>query len=761
MIQTSGNQLIVDAFKLKQVISASWLGLFASSILALVLGYVQSQVVNLQSVLLWLAAVGLITILRICWLYMVSKHINQYTYHEVANRLSQFRLMMLVAGLVWGAAGYFLFTSNHAQYQVFLLLMLAGMSAGGIVSYAADLLSAALYSFGVLFPILISLILMDNQFSVWLPIAVTFYIGVMVQGLRRTNHEVINNFLLRVDANIKNSSIKAGEDRYHLLLQYLPIGVFHLNSQQEIAFCNQQLSQILPDTAGLHKGDKISQLTDQALLASIMQAIKDGETSCYEGLVRQEPEQWVSLIYAPMKNPHGEVSGGIGILQDITDRKQSADVVAQLALQDYLTDLPNRRALIKRLQHAIDQYTHTKRDIALLYIDLDHFKQLNDTLGHAVGDLLLQKVSKRLVQSLRQRDMIARAARIGGDEFIVVLEDLSQHAEEALNQAMLVANKITKKIHEPIKLKQDNYQCSVSIGVALYSASMGSVDDLLKHADIAMYKAKNARGTIEVFNQEMLDIISTKEDIRRALNKAIKNEEFELYYQPQVNAKKQVIGAEALIRWNRPKVGMVPPNEFIPIAEETGLIVDIGFWVLNQACIQLKKWSQLKDKKNWSISINVSAIQFLNKDFASIVEKTIKLHHVNPALLNIEVTESMFLDNTLGVINTMQALQKTGVGFELDDFGTGYSCLQYLKQLPLRQLKIDRSFVDEIDSDKNDQSIVKTIIAMAEGFSINVIAEGVETNSQFGFLKQYGCQHFQGYYFGKPLPIQAFEAFNT
>lgn len=761
MIQTSGNRLIVDTLKLRQLVTASRLGLFASSVLAIVLAYVQSEVVNVQVVYIWLGFVGLVAAFRICWMYVITKQISQYSHDEIKNRLSQFRISMLVAGVVWGAAGYFLLTPAYPQHQIFLLFVLAGISAGGIVSYAADIPSAALYSIGILFPLFIGLLWQEDPFSVWMPVAVALYVAVMIQSLRSIHLVLMNNFLLRIDANIKDSSIKAGEDRYHLLLQHLPIGVFHLNSQQQVAFCNQQLSEILPDKAGLIKGDQVSQLTDQPMLASIQQAIKAGETNKYEGQIRQNPEQWVSLLYAPIKNTSGEVSGGIGIVQDITERKHSANVIEQLALQDYLTELPNRRALINRLQSAINKYDDKKRDIAILYIDLDHFKQLNDTLGHAVGDLLLQKVSKRLSQSLRRRDLVARAARIGGDEFIVVLEDLSQQADQAINQAMLVADKITKKLSEPIKLKQDNYECSVSIGIALYSDSMGTVDDFLRHADIAMYEAKNVRGSIQIFNQEMLDVISGKEDIRRALNKAVKNEEFDLHYQPQINTKRQIIGAEALIRWMRPKVGLVPPNEFIPIAEETGLIVDIGFWVLNQACMQLKKWSKTREKQSWSISINVSPIQFLHKDFARLVENTIKRHRVNPALLNIEVTESMFLDNTLDVINTMQTLQNVGVHFELDDFGTGYSCLQYLKQLPLRQLKIDRSFVNDIDKDKNDQSIVKTIIAMAEGFNINVIAEGVETNSQFELLKSYGCQHFQGYYFGKPLPIEEFEASNT
>ena len=759
MIQAGNNQQVVDTLKLGQLVSASKLGLFVNAVVALALGYVQSEVAPIQDVLAWLCLAGIVVVYRAVWMYVVTKNMPKYEHQEIKTRLTEFQISMLISGLVWGAAGYFLLTPEYPQHEIFLLFMLAGISAGGIVSYAADVPSAALYAVGVLSPLFVRLLWLDSQFSIWMPLAVLVYLVFMIQSLRVTHHEVMDNFLLRIDSSEKESSIKDGEYRYHLLLEHLPVGVFHLNAQREVTFCNQRAIDILHGAEWLKAGASLDQFDDAEMLASIASAIEQGETSKYEGVFSEQPEQWVSLLYAPMKNLLGHVSGGVGIVQDITERKHSARLVEQFALQDALTELPNRRALIDRLQHAIDKHNETKRDIALLYIDLDNFKLLNDTLGHAVGDLLLQQVSKRLTQGLRSRDLIARAARIGGDEFIAVLEDLSLLPETALEQAMLVANKIINKLHAPYKLLQHDYECTVSIGLALYSDSQGNVDDFLKHADIAMYDAKKTRGVIRVYNQEMMDLITRKDEIKRALINAVKNEEFDLYYQIQVDANKQPTGAEALIRWNRPNYGMVPPNDFISIAEETGLIVDIGHWVINQACKQLSIWAKDSTKKRWSIAVNVSAMQLLHPDFPNKVEYAIKQHRINATLLKIEVTESMFLENTDEVIQAMQSLQRIGVGFELDDFGTGYSCLQYLKQLPLRQLKIDQSFVAAIDVDINDQSIVKTIIAMAKGFNINVIAEGVETNSQFELLKEYDCQHFQGYLFGKPMPINAFEDF--
>ncbi len=306
-------------------------------------------------------------------------------------------------------------------------------------------------------------------------------------------------------------------------------------------------------------------------------------------------------------------------------------------------------------------------------------------------------------------------------------------------------------------MSKHDYQCSVSIGIALYSSSAGGVDDFLRHADVAMYEAKKIGNTVRFYNAEMLEAIHKRESLERALTKAVRNDEFRLFYQVQVDASQKPIGVEALIRWERPGHGLVSPFDFIPIAEETGLIVSIGIWVMNEACKQLKQWAKHPTMNHLSIAINVSIKQLMEPSFAAEMKNSIKKYKIKPALLKVEVTESMFLDNASEVIDTMHALQELGVSIELDDFGTGYSCLQYLKQMPLKQLKIDRSFVRDITTDKSDQSIVKTIIAMAEGFNIDVIAEGVETESQYLQLVEYGCKHFQGYYFGKPMAVDAFE----
>jgi diguanylate cyclase (GGDEF)-like protein len=391
----------------------------------------------------------------------------------------------------------------------------------------------------------------------------------------------------------------------------------------------------------------------------------------------------------------------------------------------------------------------------LLLIDLDNFKNINDTLGHNSGDLLLKQVAQRLTSCMRDGDTVAR---LGGDEFVVMLEDLSEKDHEAAAQAENVGEKILASLNQPYQLDTHEYHSTPSIGAALFSDHRMSGEEIMKRADIAMYQAKNAgRNTLRFFNPKMQDIINIRATLESELRKAIESQQFHLHYQVQVDNLSRPIGAETLIRWIHPERGMVSPADFIPLAEETGLIVPIGQWVLETACAQISAWQHDNLMDGLTLAVNVSAKQFRQADFVYQVEAAIQHHGIIPRLLKLELTESLLLEDISGTIATMNALKEIGVQFSLDDFGTGYSSLQYLKQLPLNQIKIDQSFVRDIASDQNDAAIVQTIIAMAETLGFDVIAEGVETQAQREFLDQRGCHAFQGYLFGKPMPIEQFE----
>jgi diguanylate cyclase (GGDEF)-like protein/PAS domain S-box-containing protein len=464
------------------------------------------------------------------------------------------------------------------------------------------------------------------------------------------------------------------------------------------------------------------------------------------------PEQ---LTITTVCNANSIVTNYIGTIADITKSHAAAAEIHHLAFYDPLTGLPNIRLLRDRLKPALVSSYRSGRKGALLFIDLDNFKTLNDTLGHHMGDLLLQQVAQRLEFCVREGDTVAR---LGGDEFVVVLEDLSKQTLEAAAQTEVISNKILVTLNQPYQLATYYYNCTSSIGATLFNEHDQSADELLKQADIAMYQAKDAgRNAMRFFDQQMQISIDTRVAMEADLRLAITENQFELYYQPQVNHNRQIIGAEVLIRWQHPQNGFTSPADFIPLAEATGLILPIGAWVLETACIQLKSWESDFQAQHLLLAVNVSARQFHQVDFVEQVQLVILRSGINPERLKLELTESLVLDNIDDTIIKMNALREIGVRFSMDDFGTGYSSLSSLKKLPLNQLKIDQSFVRDIASDPDDVVIVQTIIAMAKSLGMAVIAEGVETEVQRAFLEQHDCHLYQGYLFSRPVPIEQFE----
>ena len=465
---------------------------------------------------------------------------------------------------------------------------------------------------------------------------------------------------------------------------------------------------------------------------------------------------WVDLSSAAIRDAEGKVTNFVAVIQDITDRKAAEDEIEHLAFYDSLTQLPNRRLLLDRLNQALVASLRSGRAGALLFIDLDNFKNLNDTLGHDIGDMLLKQVTQRLEYCIRQGDTVAR---LGGDEFVVMLLDLSEQPIEAAAQTEAIGEKILTVLSQPYQLEKNTYRCTASIGVTLFSGNQQTTDELMKQADIAMYQAKKAgRNALRFFDRQMQENISARVSLEGELQNALEFQQFHLYYQIQVDSSHRPLGAEALIRWIHPVRGLVSPAQFIPLAEETGLILPIGLWVLETACAQLKAWQQDALTRNLTLAVNVSAKQFLQVDFVTQVRSAIQSYAINPKLLKLELTETLLQESIDETIATMNVLNEIGVLFSMDDFGTGYSSLQYLRQLPLDQLKIPLSFVRDIATNLNAESIVRTIIAMARSLDLDVIAEGVETEEQRQILLKNGCTHYQGYLFGRPVPIEEFDA---
>jgi len=457
-----------------------------------------------------------------------------------------------------------------------------------------------------------------------------------------------------------------------------------------------------------------------------------------------------------VKDHAGAITNYVATFNDITLSKAAAEEIERLAFFDPLTGLPNRRLLQDRLKPALAASQRHDKHGALLFLDLDNFKTLNDSVGHDMGDTLLQQVANRILESVRAADTVAR---LGGDEFVVMLEDLSENTFEAIAQTQTIANKILSVLNKPFQLGSHEYQNTSSIGATLFKGHEQSIDELMKQADIAMYQAKAAgHNTLRFFAPQMQANITARVAMETDLRLGIAESQFKVYYQAQVAQNGVILGAEALIRWSHPLRGLVSPTEFIALAEGNGLILPIGKWVLDTACIQIKAWEYHNHTRHLQLAVNVSARQFRQPDFVEQVQQIILQRAINPNRLKLELTETMVLDDIEDTVLKMYALRAIGVRFSMDDFGTGYSSLSSLKKLPIDQLKIDQSFVQDIAIDPDDTVIVQTIIAMANQLGMEVIAEGVETEQQRLFLEQHGCLIYQGYLFSKPVPVAEFEA---
>ena len=580
------------------------------------------------------------------------------------------------------------------------------------------------------------------------------------QGERLGSVVTLNDITRRERAE---AAVRENEQRLRSILEFLPVGVWFLNAQGDIVFGNAAGQRIW---AGAHYvgiaafGQYKAWWSDtKRLLAphewGAARAIERGETSieeeieiaCFDGT-----HKIILNSAVPIRDGDGRIAGAVVVNQDITQRKAAEDQIEQLAFYDPLTRLPNRRLFQDRLRQTLAGCGHGRRQGALLFIDLDNFKELNDSLGHDIGDLLLQQAAQRLLASVREADTVAR---LGGDEFVVILQDLSEQTDEAAANALQVGATIQAALTRSYEIAGHHCRSTPSIGATLISDHQATVEDLLKRADLAMYQAKAAgRNTLRFFDPEMQAVLEARTALESQLRVALRDGQFLLYYQAQVDADGSLTGAEALLRWQHPQRGLVSPAEFIPLAEQTGLILPLGQWVLATACSQLAVWARAPQTAHLTLAVNVSARQFRDPGFTEQVRGVLEQQGADPRRLELELTESLLLDDIADTIAKMTALKALGIGFALDDFGTGYSSLAYLQRLPMDQLKIDQSFVRDVLSNPNDAAIARTIVALGNTLGLAVIAEGVETQEQRDFLFASGCRAFQGYAFGRPGPVE-------
>jgi diguanylate cyclase (GGDEF)-like protein/PAS domain S-box-containing protein len=548
------------------------------------------------------------------------------------------------------------------------------------------------------------------------------------------------------------------------IIDSLPVMIGARNSDGRYIFANEALANFMGRTTDTMQDCHISELLPQMhadledILRLDQEVIKNGATlqAVEEVFKTQNGEQcyWQTHI---MPLDFYDETVALVVSNDITERRLVQAKMEHMAYHDALTNLPNRVHLVERLEHEIRRAARHNYHGALLFIDLDQFKTINDSLGHPVGDIVLKEVANRLVEAVREEDLVAR---LSGDEFVVVLTVLDQDISSAALKAGEIGEKIRQSLSAPYSHDEMELRVTCSVGVVVYPDRDSTVHELLRYADTAMYQVKEkGRDAIEFFNEDMADKVSRQLVMEGDLHRALEREQFELHYQPKIDvASGRLVGAEALIRWQHPEKGTISPADFIPVLETSGLILEVGQWVLEQACRALQDWQQqgLWDE-GMRLSVNISPRQFRRKGFAEGVGKTLQAIPIPPNSLDIEITEGVVIQNVDETINTMEVLTAQGVSFSLDDFGTGYSSISYLKRLPVAVLKIDQSFVRDLMDDHNDRVLVETMVTMGRLLGLEVVAEGVEHNRQLQLLKEYGCDYYQGYLCSPAVTAETFE----
>lgn len=716
-----------------------------------VLALIQTRVIATSVIAVWLGAVIVLALAR-TWLYR-SFHRRHRASHAILPWSRALLAGTLASGVLWGAAAWLLFPESQIEHQFAVVFVLAGMSAGAVTTLSAMRSAALAFLLPTMVLLILRLATLDNAMA--LPMAgmsALFLLMVSVAAWR--GRAVVMDTL-----ELRYAHRQALEDlRLAATAFQSQEGIQVLAEDGTVLRANIAMSAITGYSIEALIGTRSRHVEGDQARAEIATALR--RSGCWRGEVweqRKNGEYYPAwLTITAVRNDSGEVTHYVEHLQDITERKQAEARIAFQARYDALTELPNRRLLMERLAQDLSRCQRFGRLGGLLFIDLDRFKTINDSLGHSIGDAMLKEVANRLRTGVRREDT---AARFGGDEFVVVLTELGTTLEEAADKAGSAAAKLIESLSRPYVVGQNTLHTTCSIGVALYPLDEHeSAEDVLKHADAALYHSKDdGRNDFSFYSPRMSEAAESRLRIESDLRSALDAEQFTLALQPKVDADGRTVGAEALLRWTHPLLGPVPPDQFIPIAEETGLILDIGTWVLDAACAEFTTWPRLAGPAaGLSIAVNVSPREFYQADFVQRVLGVLRKHDMDPRCLELELTEGMLVNNINDAAAKMTALSASGVRVAIDDFGTGYSSLAYLKRLPLHTLKIDQSFVRDVTEDESSAAITQAIIAVAHHLGLDVIAEGVETEGQARFLQRHGCYVYQGYHFSRPLSREAF-----
>lgn len=743
--------------RLASLYSTTLLSATATLLIAAVYVFVQSSRQNFRSLLIWYAILIVIYLCRILMArrYLKSNQSPEQQYYW----LQWFRLSILVTGSTLGSISFLFYPDDTVPFQMFSVVLLNGMAAGGLTVLVADLFSFTIYVAVLLLPVIVMSFIYEDPLHISVGVMVSAFLITIIRASRDLNKLVTTSLNLRYENLLLVKGLEQEKsllsnrlgrilndssnelfvlDAESLVCLQVNKGAIHDLGYSPEEFSNMTLLDIVQDLDMDEFNELVLPLqmgTREFVILRKLQRRKDGETFPVE----------LRLQLSVQEQPSVYVATAL----DISDRVMAEEKLFQQANFDQLTKLPNRYFMIS---HIVDAFTRARRDdtrVSLLFLDLDNFKNINDTLGHTVGDKLLKLVAERIISLLRKTDM---AARLGGDEFLVMLEGLEQQS-----QAEIVSHKLTNCFQQPFFVNECEIYTSASIGISTYPDDGNSVDLLMQYADAAMYSAKRAgRSNYQFFSHELRLIMEEQVKIVNRLHHAIINNELYLLFQPKVDIiNEKIIGAEALLRWNNPDLGVISPDIFIPIAEKYGLIENIGAWVMEMACLEASYWKTISSE-HLSIAVNVSSQQFRLKSFLGTVDNALHKSGLSPSLLELEITEGLLIQETNEPLEIMNALREKQIILSLDDFGTGYSSLSYLKRFPIQILKIDRSFISDMMENRHNRSLVDAIIAMAQSLELRLIAEGVENQEQLNFLRKRNVEIVQGYFFSPPVSSEKF-----
>jgi len=752
----------LDFEKLKYLYNSVPIILAVHFISALLFGLIMWQFVDNLALAVWISVMMVVLLFRLYHYVLYGNTSEEELRANGTVWLHRYYTYILIGGALWGSTAVLLFPQHEILYQMVVVLFTLGITstALGIISASWYLVVAfALFSFA---PIIIRLAWMADPIYQTIAYIVSALGILMIFTAKHFGTVIDNAIYSKFALSQARVDLESAKEKIFILLENAPIGIFYYDKFFRITDLNKRMVKILrlqqrDDLIGFDLNTIIDRRIQPAL-----KKVFDMQEGHYEGPFYSsvaERSLHIEMLTVPIGNEKEELTGAVCFFKDLTSEFEAKEAIEQNAFYDPLTKLPNRILFSDRIRLAIEQSKRHHFRCAVLFIDLDHFKVVNDSLGHFIGDQLLYKISQRLLERVRSEDTVAR---IGGDEFLILLNGLAYDEMEAGQVSMEIGNELVNSLRDSFKIEEHEINITASIGIFVFSGEKESDPAaIIRHADVAMYQAKRTgRNHAELYRQDFETSQQELITMEKELRSAIERNEFEVYYQPKVAVKSdEIVQVEALIRWHHPEKGLVMPDAFIPFAEENGLILKIGEWVLEESVRQIRQWQEEGTAVSIEcIAVNVSSHQFNQPDFVEYVKSVLEEHGVSPSKLELELTESVMLDNSLGAIDKIEALEAYGIHIALDDFGTGYSSLSYLKHLPVSIVKIDRSFISDLKHSQSSLMIVKTIITIAKSLGLTVVAEGVETAEELAILKELECDFYQGFLREKALPAKEIEA---